>query len=232
MKEKLLEHLLEFVSDNKKKLFAKNIEHRTKYMTLVLEDLYQPHNASAVMRSCDCFGIQDIHVIENKNNFEENKEIAMGSTKWLTINRYFEKENNTLDCIKKLKSEGYRIVGTTPHSKSCSLEEFDVSKGKFALVFGSEEPGMTSLAIENCDELINIPMLGFTESFNISVSAAICLHHLRWKISNSEIPYKLSDSEKTEILLKWTKQVVKSSELIEKHFFENYRNKLDNENIF
>lgn len=228
MEEKLLEYLLGFVSENKKNLFLKNIENRTKYMTIVLEDLYQPHNASAVLRSCDCFGIQDVHVIENKNLFEEKKDIALGSSKWVSVNRYNQNQNNTLDCINKLKKEGYRIVGTSPHVKSCSLEEFDITKGKFALVFGSEEPGMTSLAIDNCDELINIPMLGFTESFNISVSAAICLHHLRWKINSSEVSYKLSDSEKTEILIGWTKQVIKSSDMITKHFFENMRITIDN----
>ena len=228
MQQQLLEYLLGFISENKKNLFLKNIENRTRYMTIVLEDLYQPHNASAVLRSCDCFGIQDVHVIENKNFFEENKEIALGASKWLSVKRYNQKENNTLDCINKLKKDGYRIVGTSPHAKSCALEEFDISKGKFALVFGSEEPGMTSEAIENCDELINIPMLGFTESFNISVSAAICLHHLRWKINSSETPYKLNDSEKTEIMIAWTKQVIKSSEMIEKLFFENMRNNIDN----
>ena len=228
MEEKLLEYLFGFISENKKNLFLKNIEDRTKYMTIVLEDIYQPHNASAVLRSCDCFGIQDVHVIENKNFFEEKKDVALGSSKWVSVHRYNQTKNNTLDCINKLKKDGYRIVGTSPHVKSCALEEFDIAKGKFALVFGSEEPGMTSEAIENCDELINIPMLGFTESFNISVSAAICLHHLRWKINSSETPYKLNDSEKTEIMIAWTKQVIKSSEMIEKLFFENMRNNIDN----
>jgi len=228
MQQQLLEYLFGFISENKKNLFLKNIEERTRYMTIVLEDLYQPHNASAVLRSCDCFGIQDVHVIENKNFFEENKEIALGASKWLNVKRYNQKENNTLDCINKLKKDGYRIVGTSPHGKSCALENFDISKGKFALIFGSEEPGMTSLATENCDELINIPMLGFTESFNISVSAAICLHHLRWKINSSETPYKLSDTEKTEIMIAWTKQVIKSADMVEKHFFENMHKNIDN----
>ncbi len=219
-KEKLLEFLSGFISDNKKNLFQKNIEHRTKYMTVVLEDLFQSHNASAVMRSCDCFGIQDIHVIENENEYLINPDVAMGSTKWITLKKYNEEKNNTLNCLRALKKEGYRIVGTTPHSKSCALEDFDVTKGKFALVFGSEEPGLSKIAMEECDEFINIPMFGFTESFNISVSAAICLHHLKWKINSSETPYKLSDVEKTEILTDWTKQVLKKPELLEKEFFK------------
>ncbi len=228
-KEKLLEFLSGFISENKKNLFQNNIEHRTKYMTVVLEDIFQSHNASAVMRSCDCFGVQDIHVIENENEYLINPDVAMGSTKWITLNKYNKEKNNTVDCIRELKKKGYRIVGTTPHSKSCALEDFDITKGKFALLFGSEEPGLSKIAMEECDEFINIPMFGFTESFNISVSAAICLHHLRWKINTSEAPYKLSDSEKTETLLEWTKQVIKKSELLEKEFYKRNDNIVDSE---
>jgi tRNA (guanosine-2'-O-)-methyltransferase len=228
-KEKLLEFLSGFISDNKKNLFQNNIEHRTKYMTVVLEDIFQSHNASAVMRSCDCFGVQDIHVIENENEYLINPDVAMGSTKWITLNKYNKEKNNTVDCIRELKKKGYRIVGTTPHSKSCALEDFDITKGKFALLFGSEEPGLSKIAMDECDEFINIPMFGFTESFNISVSAAICLHHLRWKINTSEVPYKLSVSEKTEILLEWTKQVIKKSELLEKEFYKRNDNIVDTE---
>ena len=228
-KEKLLEFLSGFISENKKNLFQNNIEHRTKYMTVVLEDIFQSHNASAVMRSCDCFGVQDIHVIENENEYLINPDVAMGSTKWITLNKYNKEKNNTVDCIRELKKKGYRIVGTTPHSKSCGIEDFDITKGKFALLFGSEEPGLSKIAMEECDEFINIPMFGFTESFNISVSAAICLHHLRWKINTSEAPYKLSDSEKTETLLEWTKQVIKKSELLEKEFYKRNDNIVDSE---
>jgi tRNA (guanosine-2'-O-)-methyltransferase len=223
-KEKLLEFLSGFISENKRNLFQQNIEHRTKYMTVVLENLFQSHNASAVMRSCDCFGVQDIHVIENENEYLINPDVAMGSTKWITLKKYNEEKNNTLNCLQTLKKEGYRIVGTTPHSKSCALEDFDVTKGKFALVFGSEEPGLSKIAMEECDEFINIPMFGFTESFNISVSAAICLHHLKWKMNSSETPYKLSDSEKIKILTDWTKQVLKKPELLEKEFFKLNQN--------
>lgn len=228
-REKLLEFLSGFISDNKKNLFEKNIEHRTRYMTVVLEDIFQSHNASAVMRSCDCFGVQDIHVIENENEYNINPDVAMGSTKWITLKKYNKEKNNTVECLRELKKQGYRIVGTTPHSKSCSLEEFDVTKGKFALVFGSEEPGLSEIAFEECDELINISMFGFTESFNISVSAAICLHHLKWKINSSETPYKLSGTEKIEILIAWAKQVVKKADLLEKEFFKMNDDKIDNQ---
>ncbi|MFM7024015.1 MAG: TrmH family RNA methyltransferase [Flavobacteriales bacterium] len=195
----------------------------------MLEDIFQSHNASAVMRSCDCFGVQDIHVIENENEYNINPDVAMGSTKWITLKKYNKEKNNTVECLRELKKQGYRIVGTTPHSKSCSLEEFDVTKGKFALVFGSEEPGLSEIAFEECDELINISMFGFTESFNISVSAAICLHHLKWKINSSETPYKLSGTEKIEILIAWAKQVVKKADLLEKEFFKMNDDKIDNQ---
>ncbi|MEA3450497.1 MAG: RNA methyltransferase [Bacteroidota bacterium] len=188
-----IEILEKFVTDKRKERFAEVLSNRTRYATVVLEDLFQPHNASAVLRSCDLFGVQDIHVIENQNEYTVNPEIAVGASKWLNTIKYNQQENNTLDAINKLKKQGYRIVATTPHTNDVELKDFDISKGKFALVFGSELPGITDIVRENADEFLKINMYGFTESFNISVSVALVLRELIEKLHKSDINWKLEE---------------------------------------
>lgn len=219
-KAELLNHLSEFISENKNKLFNETIEKRTRHITVVLEDIFQPHNASAVLRSCDCFGIQDVHIIENNNSYEVNPDVALGSSKWLSLYKYNETDNNTLNTYDILRKKGYKIVATSPHKNDCLLEDLKI-ESKTALVFGTELRGLSETAINNADEYVKIPMYGFTESLNLSVSAAIILHHLTERLRGSNIPWQLSDIEKTEIKLSWTKSVIKRVELIEKEFLKN-----------
>lgn len=220
MKE-LIKHLSKCITNERLELFQKNLLNRTKYLTVVLENIYQPLNASAVLRSADCFGVQDVHVIENYNEFSPDREIAMGSSNWLTINRYNEKENNTLECISKLKKQGYRIIATVPGKGVQSLDSLDVNKGKIALLFGTEMEGLTPEAQEMADELVTIPMYGFTESFNLSVSAAICLYQLRIKLEKSNLDWKLNDEEKDLVMLQWLRYTIDRSEIVEKDFLQN-----------
>ena len=223
MKE-LVNYLQEFVTEKRANLFDRIIENRTRYITVALEDIYQSQNASAVLRTSDCFGIQDVHVIENKNEYKINPDVALGSAQWLNLYKYNQAENNTLEVIQKLKNQGYRIVATTPHTNDVDLPEFDLTKGKVALFFGTELRGLSDLMIENADEYLKIPMFGFTESFNISVSAAIILHTLREKLNNSEINWQLSEKEKNEIKLEWLKQTIKSSDMLIKEFLSHKNN--------
>jgi len=226
MSNELIRYLSQFITEERFSLFNKIIKDRTRYMTVVLEDIFQPHNASAVLRSCDCFGVQDVHIIENENEYTVNPDVALGSSKWLNLNKYNKKENNTLYTINKLKEKGYRIIATTPHTDDVKLEDFDISKGKFALMFGSEQPGLSKTAMENADEFLRIPMYGFTESFNISVSAAIVLHHLSLKLRQSDINYKLTNIEQEEIISEWLKRSIKDSEKIIKKFLSEKQNAL------
>jgi tRNA (guanosine-2'-O-)-methyltransferase len=217
MTNELITYLSQFVSDTRRAKFDHVLNFRTKHITIALEDLYQPHNASAVLRSCDIFGIQDIHIIENKNAYTVNKDIALGAPKWLNLHRYRKAENNSLDCILKLKEQGYRIVATTPHEKDCNLEDLSVDK-PLALFFGTELTGISDTVREHADEFVKIPMYGFTESFNISVSAALCLHSLKEKLHKSEIGWHLNEIEKEELLLRWLKNSIPKVELIEKDY--------------
>ena len=217
MKNELINYFFSFLTDSRKQKLEEKINYRTKHMTIVLEDIFQSHNASAVLRSCECFGINDVHFIENKFQYEVNPDIALGSSNWLNIIRHNEKENNTIECINKLKEEGYKIIATTPHKNDCNLEDFNIDS-KFALIFGTELEGLSKTAISSADGFIKIPMVGFTESLNISVSAAICLHHLTLKIRNSEIKWQLSEKEKEETMLQWLRKSMSNVELIEKEY--------------
>jgi tRNA (guanosine-2'-O-)-methyltransferase len=219
IRRKLLEYLMGFISENKKNKFDALIRERTRHITIVLEDIYQPHNASAVLRTCDCFGIQDIHIIENENRYEVNPDVALGSSKWLSLHTYNESSRNTLQCLRSLKEKGYRIVATTPHREDFTPDNFPIGQ-PFALVFGTELKGLTPEALSMADSYIRIPMYGFTESFNISVSAALFLYALTERLRRSTIHWRLSEDEKTDVLLDWARSVIKKVDLIEKDFLK------------
>ncbi|OQX76833.1 MAG: rRNA methyltransferase [Bacteroidetes bacterium 4484_276] len=220
-KKLLYEYLAGFITENKRTKFEEIISNRTRYLTVVLEDIYQPHNASAVLRTCDCFGVQDVHIIENQNHYEVNPDIALGSSKWLTMIKHNGKENNTPDALATLRKKGYRIVATTPHENDVDIQGLSLDKGPVALVFGTEMRGLTGNALTLADEFVKIPMYGFTESFNISVSAGISLFYLTEKLRNSAIDWQIPEDEKIEIKLNWARQVIKRSDLIENDFLKS-----------
>ncbi|TRO66644.1 TrmH family RNA methyltransferase [Christiangramia sabulilitoris] len=209
----ILEHLQGFLTPRRKDLFKKVLAERTNHFTVVAQDVYQLHNTSAVVRSCDVFGIQNIHIIEEKIPRRIDKEIAMGAQKWVDINRY----TSTQDCVKKLRENGYRIVATSPHEGAELLDDFDIHKPA-ALFFGTEKDGLSNEILSEADSLLKIPMVGFTESLNISVSAAIILHSLTARLKRSKIEWQFSEEEKTKIRLSWTKKTIKNSEEIIERF--------------
>ena len=221
-KEQLYEALSEFFSENKRQLLDQNIQNRTKHITLVMEDIFQSQNASAVLRTADCFGIQDVHIIENQYEYTLNPDVALGSSKWVNYYRYNKKdENNTLLAYDDLRKKGYKIIATLPHENDVMLQDLDISQ-PIALVFGTEKTGLTETAIKNADAFVKIPMYGFTESFNISVSAALCSFYLTEKIRNTEgIDWKLSPEQQVEQKLYWSRQIVREADKIMKKLAED-----------
>jgi tRNA (guanosine-2'-O-)-methyltransferase len=220
MQQELYAYLANCISENRKNRIESLVQQRTRYLTIVLEDIFQPHNASAVLRSAEGFGVQDIHIIENKNTYAVNPDVALGSAKWLTLQKYRRHENNTMACISNLKAQGYRIVATTPHTNDCFVSELDVTKGKIALLFGTELEGLSKDAIEAADEYVRIPMYGFTESFNISVSAALCMYDLTGRIRKSGVDWKLRDEEQFELQLAWVRKTLQRADLLEAEFMK------------
>ncbi len=211
--------LCEMISPERVSLFEKVIEERTDMQCVVVENIYQSQNASAVLRTCDCVGIQQVHVIENNNAYQINPDVALGSSQWIDLHRYNKKENNTLDCINKLKSQGYKIVATLPHEKDVFLPQLDINE-KMAIVFGNEVEGLSKDVVDNADIYMKIPMYGFTESFNISVSAAICMYSLMERLRASDVNYHLSPDRRIETLIKWAKRTIRRSDMIEKELMK------------
>lgn len=216
-KKELLDHFYSFLTDNRKELFEKVIRQRTRHVTVVLEDIYQPHNASAVLRTCDLTGVQDVHIIENNYTYEVNPEVALGSSKWLNLIKYNSFEDNLKQAYTQLRKNGYRIIATSLQNDAKSLEDISI-EGKMAFVFGTELKGLSDHAIQNADEFVRIPMFGFTESYNISVSAALVLYKITQKLRNSIVEWQLGEDEQIDVLLEWSRRSIHRSDLIEKAF--------------
>lgn len=214
MRERI-EYYSTMLTEKRIKRMSSVLEHRTRYITVVLEDLFQPHNASAVLRSCDGFGIQDVHIIEKRNRFRPAKTVAMGTSQWLSLHHYRDQggADATIQAIDSLRASGYRIVATTPHTDDVNLEQFDVSAGPVALLFGTELTGLSETALEYADEFVKIPMYGFVESFNISVSCAIALHHLTLKLRGSGLDYLLDEQQRLELTYRWMRASIKNAHL-------------------
>ncbi len=214
--DSLIAHLLQFVTPDKQARMAEVIEHRTSHLRLVLEDIYQPHNASAVIRSCECFGIQHLHIIENRNKFRINPDVAMGGAKWIHLHRHRMKgADNTRACLRELREMGYRIAATSLAAGSIPLQSIPLEQ-PLALCFGTEEVGLSETVLEEADLQVHIPMLGFTQSFNISVSAAICLYELRNRMEREGLPAGLGDEEKREVYRSWLRATLKNCEILER----------------
>jgi len=210
-RQAITEFLSSFITEHKRELIETVLAQRTKFITVVLEDIYQPQNASAVVRTADCFGIQEVHVIEGRNTYDPNPQVLQGSGKWVDIIKHNDAGNNTAACFGKLKEQGYQIIGTSPHREGTSLPDFNISQ-PVALVFGTEETGLSDYALEHVDDFLRIPMYGFTESFNLSVSAAICLSQLTSNLYKSDLNWELSEETRSDLRLAWYKKVVRRAE--------------------
>lgn len=214
MEEPLIEYLKTFIKAERYDRMEKVLNRRTEYLTVVLEDLHYSQNASSVIRHCDAFGIQNIHVIENRNRFKLKNHAMRGTLKWINLVTHNELKENSLAAIESLKSQGYRIIATSPREGSHTPADFDLTKGKAAFFFGNERDGLSPAVLENSDEFLHIPMEGFVESLNISASCAIVLQQLGDRMRHSDINWQLDDMRKKSILLEWMKGSIKKIDQI------------------
>ncbi|MEQ9266842.1 MAG: RNA methyltransferase [Balneolaceae bacterium] len=220
-RKELIDYLKGFTTEARLDKFEEVLSKRTKHISVVLEDLHKPHNANAVLRSCEALGIQDIHIIENENEFDTEGQVSIGAHQWLTLNRYNEDSGmNVETCFESLRKEGYKIIATTPHENDSNINELDISE-KTALVFGGELTGISDKVKEQADGFVKIPMYGFSESFNISVSAAISLYDVTSRLRATGLNWGLSEKEKEVLTLDWLIQTIKAGEkLVEKFMNE------------
>ena len=210
-----LEFLENILTDNRKERFLNVLKNRTNHFTIAVEDIFQMHNTSAVMRSCEVFGIQELNVIEQRYGKSIDKEIAMGAQKWVDINAF----DSISGCVDSLKAKGYQIIATTPHENDCLMDDFDISKPS-ALFFGTERDGLSEEILQKADGFLKIPMVGFTESLNISVSAAIIIQNLMNRLRNSDINWQLSEEDILEKRLQWARSTIKDIKRIEARYYQ------------
>ena len=213
LNEQLLKELYDIITPNKVEMFERIAPLRTNHLTVVLENIFQEHNASAVLRSCESFGIQELHVIEKDNKYKVQRDIARGAGRWVDMYNYHSTESPTLECITHLKDKGYKVIATTPHENDCTIHDLSLIQ-PIALVFGTEKKGISDEIKELADGFVKIPMYGFTESFNISVSAAITMHTLRTRLENSSIQWQLNQEELLNLKIHWCEKIIPRGNLV------------------
>jgi tRNA (guanosine-2'-O-)-methyltransferase len=215
--EDLVHYLESYLTAHRKSRFTQVLSERTKYISVAVEDVYHLHNTSAVMRSCDVFGVQELHAIEEINQKRIDREIALGAQKWVDIQRH----TSTKDFIHKMRNQGYTIVATTPHKPSIEMNDFNITQPTI-FCFGRETEGISDTLLETADIKMNIPMIGFTESLNVSVSAAIILQHFSNQLRNSDLPWSLTAEEKLVKRFDWCKKTIKSVDQLIIKYLETY----------
>lgn len=237
----LNEWLAQFATERRRALIDQVLSMRTRHFTVVLENIFQPHNASAVLRSCDIFGVQDVHIIEDVYEYTVNPEVAMGASQWLTIHRYGQPEplpypgmrgtkaqaaerkalpGSTKSCLAQLKKDGYTVVATSLRPGAVSLYDLPIDK-PLALCFGTEETGLSEEAHDAADMFMTIPMFGFTQSFNISVSAALTLQTLTHELRKSDVAWQIPAEQKAEILTSWYIHSTRRGKALARQFYRD-----------
>lgn len=224
MDKDLLAYLEEFVTNERKENFKKVLDQRTRHFAVVLEDLFQKHNWSAVVRSCDVFGVQDVYTIENKYRAYISNGVGKGAQKWVSFHRFKNQENNTQNCVDALKKNGYQIIVTTPHEESSFISDFDITQ-KSAFVFGVEGSGVSDSLMKKADGYLKIPMVGFTESLNVSVAAAITLQNTTDRLRQSNLDWKLQEQEKQDLYAEWIEKSIGSVKQIKERYYADLENK-------
>ena len=222
LRKQLIEHLSQFVTEPRKERLREVLANRTRHVTVVLEDLYQTQNISAVMRSCECYGVQDAYIVENRNLFEVHKDISMGADKWLTLHEYPHEEHNMKKCIDDLHAKGYTVVATLPDEKKTTINDLPVER-KTAFLFGTELTGLSEEAVQYADCNALIPMYGFTESFNISNSAAIILSHFTERMRHSGFAWQLPPDEAEELFFEWLQKSMRDADAVINHYLANHK---------
>lgn len=204
-----------FLTGERVQTLRRTLAMRTRYMAILTENTFHPQNASALVRHCEAFGVQDLHTVETMCRFDPSVNIVRGTDKWIDIIRH----DSTEEAIASLKASGYRIVATTPHRESCTPETFDVEKGRFCLVFGTEHAGVSPQIISAADEFLRIPMCGMVESLNVSASAAILIYMLSQRMRLSDVAWRLSETERSEVMFRWVMSSVRDARrILERRF--------------
>jgi len=220
LKVQLYKEYAQLITPERRALIESRARERTRYITVILEDLYQAHNMRAIIRSCDCFGIQDVHVVEQQHRYSLSKGIVKGAEQWLSIRRRQLREaHENAHLFAELRNAGYTIVATTPHKEDTLIDTLSLDT-KIALIFGTELEGLSAYALEHADAYVKIPIYGFTESFNVSVAAGITLYELTKRLRKSDKNWRLSEVEQLDLQLEWLIKTTPFGDIVKRRLRE------------
>jgi tRNA (guanosine-2'-O-)-methyltransferase len=209
--------LEQHISEHRLQKIKNVLAQRTRHLTVVLENLYHPENGNAVMRSVECFGLQEMQVIQEKYDWKYSLKIARGAAKWTEVQSYGEEEGGAKACYADLRARGYQLVATDPQPGSCTAQNLDINR-PVALIFGTESTGVAPETLAMADARIHIPMVGFTESFNISVSAGILLAQLRQRLEEEVPNWTLDEADRLRIYADWLTKSVRHADALLRAF--------------
>lgn len=222
----LYEFLCEYLTPARQETIERVVAQRTNYLTVVVEDLYLERNGSAVARTCECFGLQEVHIIENAHKYKLSKGMSRGAQYWMDIHMYDRDGHNTQTCLQSLKAKGYRLAVADPGEQSSLLKELDLDQPT-AFVFGAERDGLSEVAREMGDIFFKIPMAGVTESFNVSVAAALVLYEMTDRLrKRTDIEWQLPPDVQLEKKIQWAKRVIKNVDYLVDYFYEKQSKQL------
>ena len=218
----VLQEFYKIITPNKVNMFERIAPQRSKHIVVGLENIQQDHNASAIMRTMDCLGFQELHLIEKNNNYQFQRDIALGAARWLDVMQHQQEPEPVLDSIAHLRQKGYQIIATSPHIKASTTQNIDLTQ-PIALFFGAEKHGISEELSANADAFLHIPMHGFTESFNLSVSAALVLSALRTRLEASSIDWLLSPERQTELKISWCERILNGGPQLAQKFRAEFK---------
>ena len=215
--QKIFQHLQQFLTDERLEKINHFAPESSDFVLPVIEDVFQFRNAAAIVRSVEACGFHKIIAMESEHEFNPNLRVTKGAETWVEV----EKLPHNLDSLREIKNRGYKILAVSPENNATMLSDYDL-KEPVALVFGTEAAGVSEEILDFADETLAIPMYGFTQSFNVSVAAAICVYELRQKLLRSNLDYKLSAEKLWEMKVRWAMNSIKSGEqILAKYLREN-----------
>ena len=218
--KELFDFLYEYITEHKKALFEQILLQRTNHVAIVMENIFHSQNVSAILRTAECFGVQPIYYVAEKYGaYDLNPRVTRGASKWLNIHKLGSSE----EAVKQLKQKGYKILTTAPAGTATPIHELDISQ-KTAFVFGEEAEGVSNAVTQLADDQVTIPMVGFTESFNVSVSAGICMHNFLTRLRSSEVAWQLSEEEKQLLRFEWSYKSARNAPSLVRYFEEQQSN--------
>ncbi|MEG0927809.1 MULTISPECIES: TrmH family RNA methyltransferase [Chryseobacterium] len=203
------EYLKQFLTEERLAKIKHFSQESSDFVLPVMDDVYQFRNAAAIIRSVEACAFHKVVAMEEENVFNPNLTVTKGAETWVEV----EKMPKNIASLQNIKDRGYKILAVSLEKNAVMLPEYEITE-PIALVFGTEQAGVSEEVIDFADETLAIPMFGFTRSYNVSVAAGICMYELKQKLLKSNIDYKLNEQKLLEMQIRWAVNSISSGKEI------------------